>query len=320
MAITEEGITNSAGKHFSSIQKEIYLTNVLQLDLRHLSHNNKAKLAFVPERYRTEVASASEIEAFREQKKKLVVGITMSPLSSLDLDYHAVLTQTSAKLVLYIRTNVVKFAAAMIRGTLVTRNCHGAHNIKKGSVCEAKVSSEQATNYSVVQIVQSIENAISRNSLLLDIAHNATSPSTRFHMVVYERLQIDRSGELQALKEFLGIQWRGDEEEKVKESDSTMKTTSEDLRNVFTNFDGLLDFFERGVIAARDGRLIREHDDSKSIRQGQRHGFECLVAMLRATRPTPFDKDGCLLRGRFLETLKRRDGDSSELSGRRVAP
>jgi hypothetical protein len=155
--VVEEGITHSTGSSYSKQQKEIYLLN----GLRH--HFPKIKLC--APKCTTKELPPSSSSSSSSSKKNL---ITMSPTSSMDLNFAKILRATHSKLVIYVRSNMVKMAIARIRGPLVVEACHGSHNIAKNrDGCKHKIPSSM--NTPVSEIMKRIESEI----MSVNVVHHA---------------------------------------------------------------------------------------------------------------------------------------------------
>lgn len=92
--IMEEGITHSTGALYNDKQKMIYLINALS------GHVFPKKIKYCTEKDITEIGPPGRLGG--------VYAVTMSPLSSMNVDYINVLKTSHSKLVVYVRTNIVK--------------------------------------------------------------------------------------------------------------------------------------------------------------------------------------------------------------------
>uniref|UniRef100_A0A7S2F7V4 Uncharacterized protein n=1 Tax=Octactis speculum TaxID=3111310 RepID=A0A7S2F7V4_9STRA len=147
-------------------------------------------------------------------------------------------------------------------GSMVYRACNGHNNMKEGHSCNDNVPKKITT--SAESLLHHVMAVIPQNERLFERAAAIKMP---YHIVIYERLQVDEESELNALRTFLGLK-----NVDVLTSTNLVKVTPENLRDTLTNYDE----FESLLVnrSTRDGASGSE-----------KRAFACLSRMIAAKTP-----------------------------------
>lgn len=249
MQVIEEGISYSQGQNYSNSQKTTYLLNILRgaihTKIKLCADNTKCTSERMPSR-----ASSS------------VPIITMEPAFSKKIKYSMILQQTHSKLVIYVRSNTVKVAIAGIHGSLVHRFCDSHNNMRASNKCIDNVPKKITTP--AEDLFRHVVNMIPQTERLFE---RAEATKMNFHIVIYERLQVDEETELKALRAYLGLK-----EVEIVTSTNLIKATPDDLRDTLTHYDEFEALLTKR--ATRDGASGSERD-----------AYACLSRMLAAKTP-----------------------------------
>ena len=281
MVLFEEAITTSTSHQHTRFQQKEYLKALLQgfTDAKKITHFKGARQA-----------GNATLPKFRDI---FALGVTMNPLNnpnksavtpsgveyqdsryamSSALDFKTIFKATGAKLIFYVRTNVVKVAVARFRGQEYKFDCGGHPNIKVGpNIQPLNCTIESRTGVGPHELFSYVLTSLSRNEATFDIGHGIPRPMEIF---TYEELQQDRVRELRRLKAVFGVPWTTNRLEGLCVNSSLVKRTGEDLREVLTNFKGIHEAWKREYLPTETPE--------------QQVGATCILRMLRAATPKAF--------------------------------
>ncbi|KAJ8603781.1 hypothetical protein CTAYLR_000178 [Chrysophaeum taylorii] len=202
--------------------------------------------------------------------------------------FAAVLRLTCAKVVLFLRTNLVKMAIARIHDNKVgwsPKICgESRRRLGRGANLHRNCTYVPKRLNVTVRLFMSFlkGKAIQENERLVDAVSSLDQPDSL--TMTYENLQRDRAGELEKFKRFVGLEWRGLGGEGLDEQQHLVKAAPDDPRLALTTeLWGALDLTFRNTSFS-----------SSSSSFSSRQLVDCLLAMLRAAGPVDFNYAPCV--------------------------
>lgn len=252
-SFTEEAISARTGRAFPPRTIERYLQKLLtQQRMPRLSSFDHHQRLLLP-------------------KKVLAVGGSVCPLNCRGVDFGAVLSSTRSRLIVFVRSNVVKMAVASFRGA---QEAVCSRRRRLGMASNLKPNCELPTtlNVSVDALFSQTILKMRENTLLIATAQTSASS---YLTMYYERLQRNKTVELERLKRFLGLEWRGAKEEGLARRDRIIKASYDDLSLLI------------GASTQRDLA------DAFNARIKNRQVSDCLESMLYAADARVFNDDLC---------------------------
>lgn len=254
-------------EQYTLAQTEQYIEAMLTMSSVPKLHNATRTLAFLKEVGTTQADCAPGSP---------VRGAFVSPKGDCEaIRFSTIISRTCAKVVLFLRTNVVKMAVARVYDNKVARApkvCDGRRRLGKASNLQTNCSHARKPLNVTVRLFMRIlkDKAIAENERLVDVLR--TFGTLRYLTVTYEGMQRDGPGQLEAFKNFVGLPWKGLHNEGLKSDDDYVKSTPDDLKYALTR-----DLW-RGLDAAFD--TYKSKADATIA--------ACLNAMLRAVEPVDF--------------------------------
>jgi hypothetical protein len=302
VAFVEEGITHSAGGLFSVGKKESYLRDALQMPIgkiksyhgknkmqmlrvhfsEHSVNRNTRKLldARVNESDNRKSHRPSYMRSIKDHgtqqllRKIMVVGVSISAIGNVDLGFKNILRHGQNKLLMYIRSNVVKLGLASLRGKLFRSAC-GHPNIRDGDLDHCASKLPHMVDSTVGELMWGIASKVIQNEILVATANK---PQVPYHTVMYEELQLDRESVLNNVTTFMGSIWST--LHRVSGATKFTKSTGEDLRTVITRYDELLKYLQ----------AKRADVNTHAYGQHRHVAYNCLLRMLKSDAPEVFQE------------------------------
>lgn len=253
-------------EQYTLAQTEQYIEAMLTMTSVPKLHNATRTLAFLKEVGTTEAECAPGAP---------VRGAFVSPKGDCQaIRFSTIISRTCAKVVLFLRTNVVKMAVARVYDNKVARAPKVCDRRRLGKASNLQVNCSHARkplNVTVRLFMRILKDkAIAENERLVDVLR--TFGTLRYLTVTYEGMQRDGPGQLEAFKNFVGLPWKGPHGEGLSGDEDYLKSTPDDLKFALTT-----DLW-RGLDAAFDTFKLK--DDATIA--------ACLKAMLRAVEPVDF--------------------------------
>lgn len=155
----------------------------------------------------------------------------------------AIQHQPHVRFILWIRTNVVKMGVSTHgqKSALEGANFTEVDKYHKENL-NAKWN-PNAGRKDPKEFLRKCQSGIDRNNGLLQLIPSAPEEQRRWLTVYYEEMQLDTTGQMQRILQFLNLR-----QLRTKELDQTpsVKLSGEDLREKIENFDELLKLLEIG--------------------------------------------------------------------------
>ena len=189
-----------------------------------------------------------------------LVGFSVNAKNMGSINFPSFAVETRARLVVWIRSNIVSHAVGVIRAKMLHELCH-TNNVRLGQAKKCALQDHETIKLD--DFWENLRAASFRHAIHMGMAYQnwgllgtsqkngegkldkeeapCNSSPPIFNMF-YEEMLADKNGALQRLFDWFGYPELLGADEKNAPADKTVKSTPADLRNLISNFDELEEF------------------------------------------------------------------------------
>ena len=196
----------------------------------------------------------------RNSGSRSLVGFSVNAKNMGSINFPSFAVENRARLVVWIRSNIVSHAVGVIRAKMLHELCH-TNNVKLGQAKKCALQDHETIKLD--DFWENLRAASFRHAIHMGMAYQnwgllgtsqkngegkldkeeapCNSSPPIFNMF-YEEMLADKNGALQRLFDWFGYPELLGADEKNAPADKTVKSTPADLRNLISNFDELEEF------------------------------------------------------------------------------